>query len=143
MMDNKARLDNLRTQIRGIFGQAARAAEKPAKADKDGWTIWRGPDDLKRDHGLALSTIKYHKDKITDKQIDHIIARWAEAQMLVVCPEIIDEPDHDIQDDVFKAIVKAEQNLSRLTRQLKDPTSGLMAADRILDDLRHGLLAAP
>lgn len=143
MMDNKARLDNLRTQIRGIFGQAARAAEKPAKADKDGWTIWRGPDDLKREYSLALSTIKHRKDKITDKQIDHIIARWAEAQMLVVFPEVIEDSNHDIQDDVFRSIVKAEQKLSYLTRQLKDPISGLMAADVILEDLTHGLRAAP
>lgn len=143
MMDNASRLDNLKTQIRRAFNGALKASAKTAEANSEGWTIWRTPEDLERDHALALNTLKYGQDKITDKQIDHIIARWAEAQMLVVFPEILDDPHDDIQDDVFKAIVKAEQKLSHLTRQLKDPVSGLMAADTILDDLTHGLRAAP
>lgn len=82
---------------------------------------------------------------------DGLIARWGQAQMLTIMPELIDNPDPGIQDDIANMLDRAERVFSRYdnrgrhammhdTRSLHSLFSGLgtsMSEDSKLMRLTH------
>lgn len=109
---NRERYNDLRKGISALFTQIASDIQNAA-AHYEAEPIAEKLERLKKRYGAAIADIGA-REKANDSVIDKLVSEWSGAQGLIIMPELLDDTDPDIDNDVSDMLISAEAALEGL-----------------------------
>lgn len=113
-LSNRARFNTLKEGVKSLFNKVVRDVDN-ARSARDHALIDDKLTRINRRYARALYALEQSAAQNTQEEAAlSLIAEWAGAQALKVCPEIVDETDVEIESDVSRMLVSAEAMLEEL-----------------------------